>query len=77
MPFLLPTVLEFAIVSADGKSVGPDEAGRFRITDDGKNPVKVEVKPCADHIGDVNDWREAKKGELDFLKRAYEQYAAL
>lgn len=76
MPFLLPTVLEFALVSMDGKLVGLDEAGRLRITDDGKNPIKVEIKPCADRAGeDGGDWREAKKGELDFLKRVYERYA--
>ena len=75
MPFF--AVLEFSLTSKDGKPCDPATAGRIRITDDGKNPVKAEIKPCADRAiegtGDT-DWREAKKGELDFLKRVYEAY---
>jgi hypothetical protein len=72
MPFF--AVLEFSLTSKDGKPCDPATAGRIRITDDGKN-VKVHVKPCADRAGVFGtDWREAEKGELDFLKRVYEAY---
>lgn len=65
MPVAMPTVWEFALVSADGKPCDLDETGRLRITDDGKSPVKVEIKPC-----EGKDWIPPRTEDLDLFEKA-------
>lgn len=69
MPFLVPTVMEFALVSVDGETQDLSTAGKFRITDDGKAPPRLEVKPC-----DQSIWREARREDMEFMRRVMAQY---
>ncbi len=61
---------EFALVAVDGKSCDISETGRFRITDDGKSAVKMEIKNC-----DKNEWREPGPEDLALFKKVLQRYS--
>ncbi len=70
MPFIKLEVYEFALVEVDGEAVDLSTTGRFRITDTGNSPIKLEVKRCG-----KEEWEEPTSEDVDLFKKVAARYA--